>query len=207
MSKFADMKKTELREHIKALLSNRILVAGLCFMVLAGIFVFMFMSARINEQKEDALIRNMKDLSYFEYFYYAGSTKISEITRKEGRGYKIGSGLGSAGFGFGQAELPLWQGTSEIDESLQLYPMYLLRIADDKQAFANSQYADLTINGVENGADPGIFDYVETAGFFYDQDPFLITSNGRIYEVADKSFFVELFSLLDDERLLPPKVK
>ena len=139
-----DMEKIELREHVKALLSNRILVAGLCFVVVAGIFVFMFVSARINEQKEDALIRNMKDLSYFEYFYYAGSTKISEITRKEGRGYKIGSGLGSAGFGFGQAELPLWQGTSEIDESLQLYPMYLLRIADDKQAFANSQYADGT---------------------------------------------------------------
>ena len=201
------MEKIELREHVKALLSNRIFVVGLCFVVLAGIFMFMFVSARINEQKEDALIRDMKDLSYFKYFYAAGSTKISEITRDGGRGFKIGPGLGSAGFGFGQAELPLWQGTSEIDESLQLDPMYLLRIAEDEHTYASSQYADLTISYVENSEDPGIFDYVETAGFFYDQDPFLITSNGRIYEVADKSFFVELFSFLDDERVLPPKVK
>lgn len=207
MSKFADMKKIELRKRIKALLSNRILVAGLCLVVLAGIFVFMFVSARINEQKQDALIRDMKDLSYFKYFYYGGSTKISEITRNTGRGFKVGPGLGSAGFGFGQADLPLWQGTSEIDESLQLNPRYLLRIAEDEHTYASSQYADLTINDVENSEDPDIFDYVETAGFIYDQRPFLITSNGRIYEVADKSFFVELFSFLDDERVFPPKVK
>lgn len=200
------MEKIEIREHVKALLSNRILVAGLCFVVLAGIVVFMFVSARINEQKQDALIRDMKDLSYFEYFYYAGSTKISEITRKKGIGYKIGPGLGSAGFGFGQADLPLWQGTNEIDESLQLNPRYLLRIAEDEHTYASSQYADLTINGVENSTDPDIFDYVETAGFIYDQRPFLVTSNGRIYEVADQSFFVELLSFLDDERVLPPKV-
>ena len=175
-------------------------------MVLAGIFVSLFVSARINEQKQDALIRDMKDLSYFEYFYYSGSTKISEITRDKGIGYKIGPGLGSWESGFGQADLPLWRGTREIDESLQLYPMYLLRIAEDEHTYASSQYADLTINYVENSADPDIFDYVETAGFFYDQDPYLITSNGRIYEVEDQSFFVELFSFLDDERVLPPKV-
>ena len=149
----------------------------------------------------------MKDLSYINYFYYGGSTKISEITRNTGRDFKVGPGLGSAGFGFGQADLPLWQGTSEIDESLQLNPRYLLRIAEDEHTYASSQYADLTINDVENSEDPDIFDYVETAGFIYDQRPFLITSNGRIYEVADKSFFVELFAFLDDERVFPPKVK
>ncbi len=200
------MKKTELRERMKALLSNRAFVAGLCFVVLAGIGVFLLVSARINEQKQDALIRNMKDLSYFEYFYFAGSTKIREITRYRGRGYKRSPGLGSLEYGFGQADLPLWQGTREIDESLQLYPTYLLRIAEDEHAYARSQYADLTINYVENSDDPDIMDYVETAGFIYDQGPFLITSNGRIYEVADQSFFVELFSFLYDQRALPPKV-
>ena len=144
------MEKIEIREHVKALLSNRILVAGLCFVVLAGIVVFMFVSARINEQKQDALIRDMKDLSYFEYFYYGASTKISEITRNTGISYKISPGLGRTGFGFGQTDLPLWRGTSEIDESLQLRPKYLLRIAEDEHTYASSQYADLTINSVKN---------------------------------------------------------
>lgn len=189
-------------EHNKPLFSKRIFIVSLCFVALVGIFMFVFLSARINAEKQNSLIYNMKDLSYFEYFYFGSSTKIREITGTEGHGYGMGGGMGSH---FGQKDMSLWRGTDAIDSSLQLVSCYLLRISDS-QAGVSSQYADLTISYVQNGADPNVSNYVGTVGFSYDQDTYVITANGQIYEVADKSFFVDLFSFLEDEQVLPPKV-
>jgi hypothetical protein len=169
--------------------------------VLAGILAFVLLKAH-NEQKQNSLIYSMKEQSSFEYFYLGGSRKISDVTREDGVEYGIGGGMGNR---FGEKDVPLWGGTSDSDLPLQLVPYYLLRVYDS-QTRTDPNYADLTINYVQNNDDPDISHYVGLVGFSYDQDAYVITSNGQIYEVAGQSFFVDLFSFLEDEGVLPPKV-
>jgi len=76
----------------------------------------------------------------------------------------------------------------------------------DVFAIPLNKMRDLTINHVKNGDDPNVSNYVDTVGLSYDQNTYVITSNDRIYEVADESFFIDLFAFLDNKDVLPPKV-
>ena len=182
--------------------SKRMLIMLLCLAALLAIVVLAFWSSRIHEQRQNSIVDNMKDLSYIEYFHVFSGAKMSEIIKGGGRGYGIGGGLGSQ---FGQEDISLWRGTGDIDLSLRLEPYCLLRISDS-QTTASSQYADLTVNYVQNSTDPDVSDLVEKIGFSYGQDWYVITSRGQIYEIADQAFFVDLFSFFDDETVLQPKV-
>lgn len=190
-------------ERRKALSYNKILRIGLCITLVVGISIIVFCKKHIDIKKQNALIYDMKNMSTLEYFYFGGSTKISKVTRKEnGVKYGIGGGMGNH---FGRQDMPLWEGTSDTDLPLEIVPYYLLRISDGRTG-DDSQYADVIINYVENSADANIIDFVSRAGFSYDGDVYVVTSNGQIFEVADKSFFIDLFSFLDDKDILPPKV-
>lgn len=186
-----------------ALSSKQRLALGFCLVVIIGIIMLAFLSTYIDSKRQDSLIYDMKGLSYLEYFYFGNSTEISEITQIEGFEYGLSGGMGTH---LGQTDLPLWQGTKAIEPSLKLEPCYLIRIANNQVEARNSQYADLTINHVKNDNAPDVYDYVNTVGFSYDQNTYVITSNGQIYEVADESFFIDLFSFLEDHGVLPQKV-
>lgn len=185
-----------------ALFPKRLIVLGLGFIAVIVVLVFAFLLLHMDPKKQESLIYEMKGLSYIEYFYFGSSTKISEVTKAGGFGHGMPGGMGTY---FGEADLALWQGANDIAPSLKLEPYCLLRIADSQVEARNSQYVDLTINHVKNGDDPNVSDYVDTVGFSYDQNTYLITSNGRIYEVADESFFIDLFAFLADKDVLPPK--
>jgi len=186
------------------LFSKRLLVLSLGFIAVIVVIVLAFLLPHMDSKKQESLIYDMKDLSYIEYFYFGNGTKISEITQAGGFEHGMPGGMGTY---FGEADLALWQGTNDVAPSLKLEPYCLLRIADSQVEARNSQYADLTINRVENTDDPNVCDYIDTVGFSYDQNIYVITSNGRIYEVADESFFIDLFTFLDDKDVLPPKVE
>ena len=191
-----NMKKT-------STIPSKRLVLILGFIAAMVVIVLAFLLPHKESKKQESLIYDMKDLSYLEYFYFGSGTKISEITQAGGFEHGMPGGMGTY---FGETDLALWQGATDIDPSLKLEPYCLLRIADSQVEARNSQYADLTINHVKNGDDPNVSDYVDTVGFSYDQNTYVITSNGRIYEVADESFFIDLFAFLDDKDILPPKV-
>jgi len=186
-----------------ALTSKRLLLNLSCIAVIV-VLVLAFLLPHMDTKKQESLIYDMKDLSYIEYFYFGSSTKISEVTQAGGFEHGMPGKMGTY---FGEADLALWQGTNDVAPSLKLEPYCLLRIADSQVEARNSQYADLTINRVENTDDPNVCDYIDTVGFSYDQNIYVITSNGRIYEVADESFFIDLFTFLDDKDVLPPKVE
>jgi len=185
-------------------LSSKRLVLILGFIAVIVVLILAFLLPNMDAKKQESLIYNMKDLSYIEYFHFGDSTKISEVTEAEGFAQGTPGGMGTH---FGDADLALWQGVKDIDPSLELEPYCLLRIADSQVEARNSQYADLTISHVKNGDAPNVSDYVDTVGFYYDRNTYVITSNDRIYEVADESFFVDLFAFLDDKDVLPAKVK
>ena len=185
------------------LFSKRLLVLSLSFIAVIVVIVLAFLLPHMESKKQESLIYDMKDLSYIEYFYFGSSTKISEITQAGGFEHGMPGGMGTY---FGEADLALWSGAKDIDPSLKLEPYCLLRIADSQVEARNSQYADLTINHVKNGDDPNVSNYVDTVGLSYDQNTYVITSNDRIYEVADESFFIDLFAFLDNKDVLPPKV-
>jgi len=184
-------------------LSSKRLVLIIGFIAVIVMIVLAFLLPHKESKKQESLIYDMKDLSYLEYFYYGNSTKISEVTQAGGFEHGMPGGMGNY---FGEADLALWQETKNFDPSLELEPYCLLRIADSQAEARNSQYADLTISRVKNSDTTNVSDYVDKIGFSYDQNIYVITFNDQIYEIADKSFFIDLFAFLDDRDVLPPKV-
>lgn len=176
---------------------RRVIAAVGCLVVLIVLFLF------FHSQKQTYGINDIKGLSYFEYFYIASGAEISEITKTAGIGYGMSGGLGNH---FGQPDAPLWDGTTNISPSLELTPYYLLRISDSQTTVA-LQSVDLTVHYVADASTPSISEMVDSLGFYYNQDPYIITSNGEICKIADESFFVDFFCFLDDESILPPKVE
>jgi len=180
---------------------KKLLLLGLCFVSFVLIFVFLSVTS---SNRQASMIDDMKQLSYFEYYYFSGETKVANVTRVKGHEYRIAGGMGNK---FGQANLRLWQGTTKVDSSLDLEPLYLLRIADANAQERGSHYADLTINFVKNSKDQSIHNYVDDVGFSYAQNRYVVTSDDLIYEIADKTFFGDLLAFLDSEGVLPPNVK
>lgn len=183
--------------------SSKRLVLGVSFIVVIAVLVFAFLLPYMDAQKQESLIYDMKDLSYMEYFYFGDSTEISEVTQAGGFAQGMPGGMGVH---FGEAGMALWSGAKEIDPSLKLESYCLLRIADSQAEARNAQYADLTVSRVENGDESGVSDDAAAAGFSYDQNTYAITSNDKIYEVADESFFVALFAFLEEKGVLAPEV-